>query len=137
MTTSQNALASMTYGESGRSHDGLAQGGFAITTKRNGWKMHEWMKMYGYREQQVCATCCHCFIITEMEPGIEDEYYCTVDGVERPPCGCMGIASEGWNNSSMRAAVIDAERWMIWAKNHLVSGFCVCDAYRRNFENGD
>lgn len=93
--------------------------------------MQEWLKVHRYREQKICARCTHCFHLWESEPDSYDEYYCTMDGVERPPSGCRGFAEERWNQHNL---VEDAERWKRWAESHEVSGFGVCDNYRRQHE---
>ena len=54
-----------------------------------------------YVEQSGCHDCEHVFIMTDYDCG--EDYFCAQDGVERPPCGSVGMAEVDWDDQCERS----------------------------------
>lgn len=83
----------------------------------------------GYKVQDGCYNCKHCFVMREHDA--EKEFYCHIDGSERPPCG--SVAMDEWHHTLyQRDQKYEAiHKWDEWAKQHKVDGCGKCDDWER------
>ena len=82
-----------------------------------------------YRTQNGCWNCRHRYEYLDHDTTtVNGDYYCTVDGTERPHSGSVALEpAEGF----------DAEKWSKWAITHYVQPAGICDQWEVNLWTKD
>lgn len=103
------------------------------------------MKPESYREVQYkCRNCKHCLVMHEYDE--PDQYYCHIDGSDRPKCGSVAMDENIWDityeneaekEQAHELAMKEEAIWDKWAKSHKVDASGTCDEWEPRRGNNE